>query len=242
MQAWQKKKGLMRAPRFITTLEPLEREGLGNLAATVSEALIARVRSAPKDDLAELTGMPSGHKQAPQDPALARLLPDFQLSGDEEFEGDNAMLRQFNETDICAQKLTNLQIIIEKMGPDGGVHVSLDPAEAAQWVAAINDLRLYVAAAVGLDTTPETRVDARENLAGPDSLSPAELDDLGELFEELEAEMPDDLEEDFDSAPPRLDPRSTVDHTGKIPVEEAEMLVQWLAYNQETLLEAMMDE
>ena len=38
MQAWKRKKGLMRAPKFTTVLEPMEREVLGNLTATVSEA------------------------------------------------------------------------------------------------------------------------------------------------------------------------------------------------------------
>ena len=37
MQAWRRKKGLMRAARYQTVLEPLEREVLGNLVATVSE-------------------------------------------------------------------------------------------------------------------------------------------------------------------------------------------------------------
>lgn len=199
MQQWQKKKGFMRAPRYVTVLEPIEREALGNLASSVAEALIARVRSAPKDELAELTGLPGGHKEAPSDPGLARLLPDFQKPGDEEFDGDNAMLRQFNETDICRQKIINLQVVIEAMGPDGGVKVELDEDEAKQWLAAINDLRLYVA---------------------------AKAEPFGMGLSDPDGDH-------------RMDPRALVDHTGALPEGKADLLVNWLAYNQESLLEVL---
>ena len=136
----------MRAPRFHTVLEPLEREILGNLAATVSEAIIGRARSAPRDELSELTGIPSAHKSAPEDPALARLLPDFERDGDEEYEGDNSLLRSLHENDICRAKLANLQVVAEKVGPDGGVEITLTEEEAHAFVAGLNDLRIYVAA------------------------------------------------------------------------------------------------
>lgn len=136
----------MRAPRFHTVLEPLEREILGNLAAAVSEAIIGRARSAPRDELSELTGIPSAHKSAPEDPALARLLPDFERDGDEEYEGDNSLLRSLHENDICRAKLANLQVVAEKVGPDGGVEITLTEEEAHAFVAGLNDLRIYVAA------------------------------------------------------------------------------------------------
>ncbi|WIM67253.1 DUF2017 domain-containing protein [Corynebacterium breve] len=146
MEAWRRKKGLMRAPKFTTIFDPMEREVLGDLTATVAEALIQRAQSAPKDPLAEMIDMPTGHKDAPEDPSLARLLPDFEREDDEEFEGDRAMLRSFHETDIIKAKLENLQLINTVLGPTGGVEVTLDEAEAHQFVAALNDLRLYVAA------------------------------------------------------------------------------------------------
>lgn len=136
----------MRAPRYYTVLEPLEREVLGNLTAAVSEAIIARAQSAPKDELSELTGIPSGHKDAPQHPGLARLLPDFERDGDEEYDGDNSLLRSLHENDICRAKLTNLQVVAEKVGPDGGVEITLSAEEAHAFLAGLNDLRLYLAA------------------------------------------------------------------------------------------------
>lgn len=146
MQAWKRKKGLMRAPKFTTVLEPMEREVLGNLTATVSEAIIKRAQSVPEDPLAEMTGIASGHKDAPKDPALARLLPDFEREGDEEYDGDNSLLRSLHENDICRAKLANLQVIAEAVGPDGGVELSLTEEEARAFIAGLNDLRLYLSA------------------------------------------------------------------------------------------------
>ena len=142
MQAWKRKKALMRAPKYTTTFEPMEREVLGELAATVAEALIHRCQSVPKDELEELTGIRSGHKEAPMDPSLARLLPDFERAGDEEYEGDNSLLRSIHENDICRNKLENLQVITEALGPDGNVQVVLDETQVHAWLAAINDMRL----------------------------------------------------------------------------------------------------
>lgn len=136
----------MRAPRFHTTLEPLEREILGNITAAVSEAIIARAQSAPRDELSELTGIPSGHKNAPEDPALARLLPNFEREGDEEYDGDNSLLRSLHENDICRAKLSNLQVVAEKVGPDGGVDITLTEEEAHAFLAGLNDLRIYISA------------------------------------------------------------------------------------------------
>lgn len=180
MEAWRKKKSLMRGAKYSVVFEPMEREVLGDMAATVAEVLINRCQTAPKDELAEITGMVSGHKEAPSDPALARLLPDFEMQGDEEFEGDNALLRSLHENDICRAKLENLQVIIEALGPDGSVAVVATEAEAHAWIAGLNDIRLYVAS--------------------------------GEL------------------------------RGGEQEEQERDMLVQWLAFNQESLLEAMMGE
>ena len=169
MQAWKRKKALMRAPKFTTTFEPMEREVLGELAATVAEAL---------------TGIRSGHKEAPMDPSLARLLPDFERAGDEEYEGDNSLLRSIHENDICRNKLENLQVITEALGPDGNVQVVLDETQVHAWLAAINDIRLYIAS--------------------------------GEIHSGIDG--------------------------GVAAREDQEMLVQWLAYNQESLLEALTQE
>lgn len=143
MQPWIKKGSLLRGTRFITQLEPLEREMLGDSAATVADKLMERVRTAPKDELAELTGMASGHADAPSDPGLARLLPSFFREGAEEIDGDAALTRQLNETDIIKAKLINLRYVVDHLGPDGSVNISLMPEEVRPWLNAITDIRNY---------------------------------------------------------------------------------------------------
>ncbi|WKD57114.1 hypothetical protein CAPI_02730 [Corynebacterium capitovis DSM 44611] len=130
--------------KFSTRFDPLEREVIGDLTATVSEALIQRAQSAPKDDLAQMLGVATGHTEAPEDPRLARLLPNFERDGDEEFDGDNGLLRSLHENDIIKVKLQNLQIVNEALGPTGGVEVTIEEPEAHRFVAALNDMRLYV--------------------------------------------------------------------------------------------------
>ncbi len=145
MQPWRRKKGIMRSSaKFTTRFDPLEREVIGDLTATVSEALIARAQSAPKDEFAEMMGLASGHSEAPEDPKLRRLLPDFQMEGDEEFDGDTGLLRSLHENDIIKAKLLNLQVVNEALGPTGGVDVAIEEADAQRFVAALNDMRLYV--------------------------------------------------------------------------------------------------
>ncbi|SDL90344.1 protein of unknown function [Corynebacterium mycetoides] len=145
MDNWKRKKGLMRSGvKYTTRFDPLEREVIGDLTATVSEALIARAQSAPKDEFGEMMGLSTGHSQAPEDPKLRRLLPDFEMEGDEEFDGDNGLLRSLHENDIIRAKLMNLQVVNEALGPTGGVDVSIDEADAQRFVAALNDMRLYV--------------------------------------------------------------------------------------------------
>ena len=143
MQPWTKKNSLLRGTRFNTQLEPLEREMLGDSAVAVSDKLMERARTAPKDELAELTGMASGHSDAPADPGLARLLPSFFREGDEEVDGYAALTRQLNETDIIKTKLMNLRFVVDYLGPNGSVNVSLTQDEVHPWLSAINDIRIY---------------------------------------------------------------------------------------------------
>lgn len=161
MQAWKKKKSLMRAAKFTTVLEPMEREVLGDLTATVSEAIIARAQSAPKDELAQMLDMPTGHTEAPEDPSLARLFPDFEKPGDEEYDGDNSLLRSLHENDIARAKLQNLQVINATLGPTGGVEVTISEEEAHAFLIGLNDLRLFVAAG---DVPEESMQDDRDTL------------------------------------------------------------------------------
>ncbi|WP_448851373.1 DUF2017 domain-containing protein [Corynebacterium sp. 335C] len=159
MRPWKRKRGMLRGGvRYLTVLEPEERRVLGELAVSVSDALMERARSVPRDELEELTGIVSGHSEPPADARLARLLPDFEREGDEAHEGENALMRSIHESDITRGKLEQLRVIIEALEPEGG-QVSLTEEEAHRWVAGINDLRLYLHVSLENMPGPMSRIE-----------------------------------------------------------------------------------
>ena len=81
--------------------------------------------------------------------------------GDEEYEGDNSLLRSLHESDITKGKLINLAIIGQALGPDGSVNVTITEDEADAWLSGINDLRLYLSA---IDADDPVRREERDNL------------------------------------------------------------------------------
>ena len=188
MIPWTKKKGLVRGTRYQTRLEPLEREMLGESAVTVTEALMGRARSAPKDELAEMTGLPSGHSTPPKDHALAKLLPSFFRDGEEEVEGESAVTRQFTETDIIKAKLVNLRILIDALGPGGSVNLSITAEETRPWLNAVTDIRTYHAAQLDL-----YRVEHGEDSAEVETATNY-LDWLGYHLDSLLSAMMGDLD------------------------------------------------
>src|SRR5918999_1307358 len=56
---------------------------LRGLVAQIEDMLRARAAEAPRDELAELTGIRTGPATAPDDPILSRLLPDFHRLDDD---------------------------------------------------------------------------------------------------------------------------------------------------------------
>lgn len=145
MRPWKRKRSLLGSgQKFLTVFEPAERNLLLELAATVSNALMGRAQSAPRDELSEITGIPSGHSEAPADPRLARLLPDFERPDAEQLEGENALMRQLHETDIIKGKLLSLRVIIDSLEPVASGNVTISESQAHHWVAGINDLRIYL--------------------------------------------------------------------------------------------------
>lgn len=186
MDAWKRKRTSWAnsAPVFVTTFTPIEREVLGDLVANVTEALINRARAVPRDELAELTGMPSGHSDAPTDPGMARLLPDFFKEGEEEFEGDNGMMRSIHESDITKEKVTRLFVMSEDLGPTSSLSVELDEDQAQAWLVGLNDVRLYYASAE-LQQHPEAERERQQLIEWlaycQDSLLHAMFDEYDEI-------------------------------------------------------------
>lgn len=82
------------------------------------------------------------------DPALIRLLPDA-------YPGDaaaSAEFRRFTAPGLADRKEANARVVIESLDQRDGdlVEVSLDEAQATAWLRSITDIRLVLAARLGI--------------------------------------------------------------------------------------------
>ena len=125
----------------------------------------------------------SGSTELPDDPVLARLLPDA-YTGDPESAGE---FRRYTEQNLRAGKVAAAQTVLSTLPASGG-RVRLTREQGEQWLRALNDVRL--ALGVVLDVTED--------------------------FDEKASEIPAE------------DPRSAYI-----------WVYQWLAYLQDSLLEAI---
>jgi Domain of unknown function (DUF2017) len=73
----------------------------------------------------------------PEDPVLARLLPDA-YSDDERAAGD---FRRYTERDLRSGKVAAARTVLTTL-PEGGGQVELSADDAQAWLRAINDVRL----------------------------------------------------------------------------------------------------
>lgn len=90
----------------------------------------------PLDDLARLLGQ-TGPATPPDDPVLARLLPDA-YSNDTEAAGD---FRRFTEQELRNGKAAAARTVLSTLPEDGG-RIRLSEEEAQVWLRALNDVRL----------------------------------------------------------------------------------------------------
>ncbi len=102
----------------------------------------------PLDDVAALLGRP-GPAAPPDDPVLARLLPDA-YRDDTEAAGE---FRRFTEQELRSGKLAAAQTVLDTLPEDGG-RVELTDEDAQVWLRALNDVRL--ALGIRLDITEDT--------------------------------------------------------------------------------------
>jgi hypothetical protein len=134
-----------------------ERGGDVTVAFEPAEAVIVRAafadllalldeRSGPAETAAPdvVPGVPdpfltlgaTGSAQPPEDPALARLLPDA-YQDDPDASAD---FRRFTEPDLVAGKRANIRTVLETLGEGG--RIRLDEPALRAWLHALNDLRL----------------------------------------------------------------------------------------------------
>lgn len=113
-----------------------------HLIQTLAAQIRELVRSAP-DGIAD-------------DPALARLFP---AAYSEDAEA-SAEFRRYTTADLAARKVRNALVVhdtIERGLPSGTV--TLSPEETIAWLKTINDIRLTLAARLGINGDASTTVD-----------------------------------------------------------------------------------
>jgi len=139
-------------------LEPVEADVLTAVAADLLE-LLGEEDAADPDPLAALVGLSDGPVEAPEDPALARLLPD--AYGDDDAAATE--FRRYTEGDLRVGKRANAGTVLATLAPltGRGGRLVLDRDEADAWLGSLNDLRLVLG--TRLEVSEDSDLDPRED-------------------------------------------------------------------------------
>ncbi len=157
-------------------LDGQERAVLAHLFVEVYELLDDGSQADP-DPLAALVGIGTS-VDLPDDPALARLLPDAHADDPEA----SSEFRRYTEQGLRQRKRDALETARLTLGRDGAL--VLDDAESQAWLVALTDVRLVLAERMGLRTE-----DDHERLMRRLGFS---LDDLGDELGDDRAAEDDD--------------------------------------------------
>ncbi len=132
-----------------------EAQLVANLVRQIVELL--QDRNAPSaseaDPLAQLIGL-SGPLAPPEDPVLARLLPDAYRDDPDE----SAEFRRYTEQALTSGKVENASVVIESLDAGGlelgapAVEVELNDAQVLAWLRTLTDVRLALAVRLGIET------------------------------------------------------------------------------------------
>jgi hypothetical protein len=114
------------------------------LVAQVVELVAADMPTAGTDDLAALVGI-SDSAEEPDDPVLARLLPD----GYRDDPDAAREFRRFTESSLRSAKVESAQMLLESL-PAGGGRIRLSADQAEAWLRSLNDVRLAMGVRLGV--------------------------------------------------------------------------------------------
>lgn len=130
---------------------------LRGLVGQIDDMLSGRSDASPSDELSALTGIRTGPSIAPDDPVLARLLPDFhrpEADSRADAEGGApdgaalaAALRSVREPELIEAKRDAIAMMLSSLPPGGG-RVELTAPQAEAWLTAVNDVRLALGTAL----------------------------------------------------------------------------------------------
>ncbi len=117
-----------------------------SLVSQVAELVSADSETAGGEagDLEAELGL-SSHVQPPEDPVLARLLPDAYR----EDSDAAAEFRRYTEETLRSGKVASARMVLASLPPGGG-EVRLTEEECQQWLRALNDVRLALSVRLGI--------------------------------------------------------------------------------------------
>ena len=115
-----------------------------DLVGQVVELVVADIPAPDPDELAAMVGI-SDSTEVPDDPVLARLLPDGYRDDPESAQE----FRRFTESGLRSAKVESAQMLLQTLPVSGGkVKLSSDQAEA--WLRSLNDVRLALGVRLGV--------------------------------------------------------------------------------------------
>jgi hypothetical protein len=117
---------------------------VSQIAELVSADSTAADTGIESGDLEAQLGL-SSHAQLPDDPVLARLLPDG-YSDDPEA---SAEFRRYTEETLRSGKIASAQAVLSSL-PQSGGQVRLSEPECQEWLKALNDVRLALSVRLGI--------------------------------------------------------------------------------------------
>ena len=97
----------------------------------------------------------TGPTSPPEDPVLARLLPDA-YRDDPEAAGE---FRRYTEQGLRSGKIAAAQTVLGTL-PAGGGRVRLGPEDAQAWLRALNDVRLAIGTVLGITEDYEDEMES----------------------------------------------------------------------------------
>jgi hypothetical protein len=130
--------------RFDATQAALIRGLVGQVADLIAAESPPASAAGGQDELAAELGL-SQHAELPDDPVLARLLPDA-YSDDPEA---SAEFRRYTETGLRSAKVEAAMTVLETLPARGG-KVRLAEPESQAWLRALNDVRLALSVRLGV--------------------------------------------------------------------------------------------
>jgi Domain of unknown function (DUF2017) len=137
---------------------------VSQIAELVSaDSTAAELAETGADDAVEAELGLSSHAEPPEDPVLARLLPD----GYRDDPGASAEFRRYTEESLRSGKVASAQTVLASLPANGG-EVLLSEPECQQWLRALNDVRLALSVRLGITDENE---DLSEHLTADDPRS-----------------------------------------------------------------------